>query len=101
MGTLGNFKKRRNSLKVFTPFYRKGCLGSSPPRVPLPKPPKINLKQDVVKNNEFDINKTNTNNWQKSILSHALIGEKKAFERLEFFIKNGLKIIKMEEIFHL
>ena len=38
-----------------------------------------------MKNNEFDINKT-TNNWQKSILSHALIGEKKVFERLEFLL---------------
>jgi len=69
-------------------------LASSPPRSPLTKPPKINFKQDVVKNNEFDIEKTNANNWQKSILSHALIGEKKAFERLEFFIKNGLKNYK-------
>ena len=72
-------------------------LISSPPRSPLPKPPKINFKQDC-ENNEFNIEKTNANNWQKSILSHALI-EKKAFERLQFFIKNGLKIIKMEEIF--
>ena len=87
-------KKDGTPYKVFTPFYRKGCLGSSPPRAPLPKPPKINFKQDVVKNNEFDIDKTNANNWQKSILSHALIGEKKAFERLEFFIKNGLKNYK-------
>ena len=29
--------------KVFTPFYRKGCLQQPPPREPLPKPKKINL----------------------------------------------------------
>ena len=32
------------------------------------------------------LNKTNTNNWQKSILSHALIGEKKHLKDLNFLL---------------
>jgi len=32
--------------KVFTPFYRKGCLGSVPPRKPLPAPEKTHYLKD-------------------------------------------------------
>ena len=53
-----------------------------------------NLKIAFKTFGKLNIEKTNANNWQKSILSHALIGEKKAFERLEFFIKDGLKNYK-------
>ena len=29
--------------RVFTPFFRRGCLGASPPRVPLPAPDQLDL----------------------------------------------------------
>ena len=80
--------------KVFTPFYKNGCLGKAHPRIPLPKPNKIQYARNVINNKEFNIAKRNKNNWQKNILSNALVGEKKALERLEFFIQNGLKDYK-------
>ncbi|MFL2802667.1 MAG: cryptochrome/photolyase family protein [Paracoccaceae bacterium] len=80
--------------KVFTPFYKNGCLGKTPPRIPLPKPNKIKYAVNVINNKEFNIVKRNKNNWQKKILSNALVGEKRASERLEFFIQNGLKDYK-------
>ena len=80
--------------KVFTPFYRKGCLGSTPPRAPLPEPKKIEFVRQVVKNSEFNLEKIIKNAWQKRILNDALVGEKKATCRLDFFIKNGLNDYK-------
>ena len=80
--------------KVFTPFYRKGCLGSAAPRTPLPKPKKIEYAKKVLNNFEFNIASNTTNTWQKKILNNALVGEKKATDRLDFFIKNGLNDYK-------
>ncbi len=80
--------------KVFTPFYKKGCLGSAPPRTPLPKPSKIKYANKVINNYEINIFNKNRKNWQKKILSSALIGEKKAMDKLDFFIQNGLNYYK-------
>lgn len=33
--------------KVFTPFYRNGCLGANPPRIPLNKPDNMMLIKDT------------------------------------------------------
>ena len=35
-------KKDQTPYKVFTPYYRRGCLGYMPPRKPLPTPKNIN-----------------------------------------------------------
>ena len=80
--------------KVFTPFYRRGCLGSAPPRVPLPSPKKIEYTKKVLNNYEFNIAYRTRHVWQKNILSNALVGEDKASNRLKFFIKNGLNDYK-------
>ena len=42
-------KADKSSYKVFTPFYRNGCLRASEPRKPLPKPQKLSL----LKNSNF------------------------------------------------
>ena len=34
--------------KVFTPFYRRGCLGSQPPRKPLPSPSLKNISKNKI-----------------------------------------------------
>ena len=56
--------------KVFTPFYRKGCLGNDEPRIPLPKPAGISY----VKNNN------STNIFCSTRLPHRLVLD--VFEKL-------------------
>ncbi|WP_257282744.1 deoxyribodipyrimidine photo-lyase [Endozoicomonas sp. SESOKO1] len=46
-------KKDRTPYRVFTPYYRKGCLVSEPPREPLPVPSKI---RGVATTSKSDIN---------------------------------------------
>jgi deoxyribodipyrimidine photo-lyase len=77
--------------RVFTPFFRKGCLGTMPaPRLPLPEP-----SLDLWKNDEG----TETNDalsllpdipWYESIEANWSPGEQGAYERLEIFINNGI-----------
>jgi deoxyribodipyrimidine photo-lyase len=41
-------KSDKTPYKVFTPFYRNGCLSAQAPRIPLEKPKKLNLIKDLV-----------------------------------------------------
>ena len=38
-------KNDQTPYKVFTPYYRRGCLGYTPPRRPLPRPKNINISE--------------------------------------------------------
>ncbi len=77
--------------KVFTPFYRKGCLKAEHPRYPLPKPRKANYKHD--KNKSLTVNQLDLLpkvKWDKKIVTNWKIGEKEAYKRLHEFIDEGL-----------
>lgn len=37
-------KKDGTPYKVFTPYYRRGCLGKAPPRMPVPAPQELNIE---------------------------------------------------------
>lgn len=77
--------------KVFTPFYRKGCLGGLEPRATLPKPEAISY----VKNSNFtDINDLKLLpkiEWNKKLEKYWDIGEDAAYKRFDDFLKHGLK----------
>lgn len=80
--------------KVFTPFYRKGCLGALEPRAVLSEPEAISY----VKNN----NLTNVNDlkllpkieWDKKLEQYWDIGEDAAYKKFDDFLKDGLKDYK-------
>ena len=81
--------------KVFTPFYRKGCLNSEEPRKPLPKVSTSNLIVDKVPSlNLEDLSLIPTFRWDIQMESHWNIGEIGAYERLTKFIDNGIKNYK-------
>ncbi len=77
--------------KVFTPFYRKGCLNAPPPRQPLPAPadlhclpaPKNALPVDGLK-------LLPAINWDAQLAPHWTIGEQGAQEQLDSFLNTGL-----------
>lgn len=77
--------------KVFTPFYRKGCLNAQPPRRPLHKPKKIHYFNDKIHSvNLSDLNLLPTPRWDKDVTDHWDISEQGAFDRLQDFIDEGL-----------
>ncbi|MEI8321165.1 MAG: deoxyribodipyrimidine photo-lyase [Alphaproteobacteria bacterium] len=83
--------KEKTPYKVFTPFYRKGCLQGPIPRKPLPSIPKVHFLKDhsnptVLEN----LNLLPKKDWYKSFGSFWEIGEKSAHKKLEHFLENGL-----------
>ena len=82
-------KADKSSYKVFTPFYRNGCLRASEPREPLPQPQKLSL----LKNSNFALSELNLlpdKKWYKRMESFWSVGEDSAQQRLQEFLDNGL-----------
>lgn len=74
--------------KVFTPYYRKGCLQKSPPRQPLPKP-----RLSIQSCDPFDLDTLNllpTIAWDEIMKTTWEIGEVAALKRLKHFVGDGL-----------
>jgi deoxyribodipyrimidine photo-lyase len=91
-------KKDGTHYKVFTPFYRKGCLQAAPPRNPL-YISKYNLTNHLIKDTDsLNINALNLLSlkfdWADTMISHWQVGEEAALERLENFIDNQINDYK-------
>jgi deoxyribodipyrimidine photo-lyase len=79
--------------RVFTPFYRRGCLGAPPPRTPLPIPPTLEcatLPHDTLQLSALEL-LPHAPRWDISMLSDWKVGEKAAQSRLSSFLEAGLK----------
>ena len=74
--------------KVFTPFYRRGCLAAPPPRMPLPAP-QLQLADPPV-SQCADLQLLTDEGWGEMLTPHWQIGETGAMARLQQFIANGL-----------
>ena len=77
--------------KVFTPFYRRGCLNAAAPRKPLGSPKEVSFLQDedtMLSVDALDLKPKF--NWDETLAPHWTIGEEGAHHRLEDFIHNGL-----------
>ena len=94
-------KEDKTPYKVFTPFYRKGCLNATKPRLPS-KAPKLKFP---LKDTFCGIKKLNSLNllegkaWESKITKHWKIGEKAALEQLSRFIEEGLNGYKDDRNF--
>ena len=81
--------------KVFTPFYRKGCLQSQEPRKPIPKPINANFFLDRDCSISLEKLELLSNiKWYKKLDSHWEIGEVGANKRLKYFLKEGIEHYK-------
>ena len=84
-------KKDGSAYKVFTPFYKRGCLSAESPRKPLPVVKNILLSPADIESNELDeLGLLPKNEWHRSVKTCWDISEKAASEQLEVFIQNGL-----------
>jgi deoxyribodipyrimidine photo-lyase len=81
--------------KVFTPYYRKGCLGNAPsPRVPL-EAPELMIFDGSPSGLELDELKLMPSiRWYDSIAAAWTPGETGALERLERFLDEGIRNYK-------
>lgn len=76
--------------KVFTPFYRKGCLNAPPPRKPLPAPQNIDYRHIEDKGRIDTINLLPTHPWHKKLENHWTPSEDGAQKTLHRFLEHGL-----------
>jgi deoxyribodipyrimidine photo-lyase len=85
-------KKDGGPYKVFTPFYKKGCLNAAPPRAPLPSPDELNLYADKIADatSLSDLELLPTRDWGDMIVEGWDISEKGARERWDRFVEEGL-----------
>ena len=82
--------------RVFTPYYRRGCLNANEPRRPLEKPRKIDYFE--VKNFKCltidQLNLLPKHAWKEKIIETWNIGEKAAKKRLDEFVESELNDYK-------
>ena len=81
--------------RVFTPFYRRGCLSATPPRQPLGPPASLDLWQADGKaltgaSDLGGLGLLPRHQWQDNIARHWTPGETSAQARLDDFVQNGL-----------
>ena len=91
-------KKDGTPYKVFTPYYRKGCLAASAPRYPLDKPAKLEFA-DIEQSDSIDIDALGfipKINWDKAMMQGWTPGEQGAKDRLQAFLDGPLFNYKEE-----
>ncbi len=82
--------------RVFTAFYRKGCLPKPTPRAPLAQPEKFEWASDDAVNNAIDSQSLESlkllpsKNWPGTMIEHWQVGEQAAIAKLESFITTDL-----------
>jgi deoxyribodipyrimidine photo-lyase len=88
--------------KVFTPFYRKGCLGFGEPDEAGNKPHDLTalakLNAQYIKSiDDLDLLPAKQQgDWDEDIANHWDISEKGAYERLDQFLEDGLDGYKIK-----
>lgn len=91
-------KNDNTPYKVFTPFYKNGCLKSDKPRKVIKKPILDNILKD--KNNKITINdlkllpSKKENGWEESIISEWNVGEASAYNKFKYFLGNKINEYK-------
>ncbi len=83
-------KKDGTPYKVFTPYYRKGCLQSTAPRPPYPCPQNPVWLRDKAAQCIDDVGLLPTTRWDKKLERHWQISEQSAHDYLQYFLSDGL-----------
>jgi len=88
-------KSNGTPYKVFTPFYRKGCLSASAPRAPLPAPARLATVKDAGSIGIEELRLLPSIRWDKSLDKNWIIGESAARKRLQSFLRHGITRYKV------
>ena len=76
--------------KVFTPFYKRGCLSASRPRIPQSEKI-VFFKHNFNSLNVSDLDLLENKKWEKKVLSHWNVGENISIDIMKSFYQNGVK----------
>jgi len=90
-----NLKDDGTPYKVFTPFYRKGCMNAPEPRNPLTKPKILDIEKRL--SGSLSINELKLIpkvRWDIDLTKSWTIGESGAKARLRNFLNTGIKNYK-------
>ena len=88
-------KSDQTPYKVFTPYYRKGCLQKTAPRKPLKKAENFKIFYD--ENNKIKLKNLPllpTIKWDQEMQNYWQIGEDFAYKKMQNFVKNNLQNYK-------
>ena len=84
--------------RVFTPFYRRGCLAATPPRKPLTAPTDIKYSPQIINSKNCTLSELELlpmHKWSHTILNEWRIGERGAAQSLTEFLENGISSYKI------
>ena len=85
-------KKDATPYKVFTPYYRRGCLSAVPPRKPLPVPAKLSVQTPLGDSlAQSDLQLLPTIAWDTAMAARWEISESAAQDRLDEFVMHELE----------
>jgi len=85
-------KKDATPYKVFTPYYRRGCLSAVPPRKPLPVPAKLSVQTPLGDSLALsDLQLLPTIAWDTAMAARWEISESAAQDRLDEFVMHELE----------
>ena len=88
-------KQDDTPFKVFTPFFRKGCLSAQAPREPQPLPENVDYCSDPEGNDNVDFLKLLPEvRWGRKFEPYWKVGESGSQRRFKRFIKDGLPFYK-------
>ena len=88
-------KQDGSPYKVFTPFFRRGCLSAKEPRLPLDAPVNFSINDSKLSGLAIDELKLLPNKkWEKKITKKWKVGENAAKLKVTDFIANGLRDYK-------
>lgn len=88
-------KKDDTPYKVFTPYFRNGCLNRDAPRYPLPAPPVLQTLSQAPKGDGLDqLGLLPNVEWYKSVALQWQPGEGGAGDRLAEFVTSHLEQYK-------
>jgi deoxyribodipyrimidine photo-lyase len=84
-------KKDGTHYKVFTPFYRKGCLQAPPPRLPLPTPSLDHLvTADTALGEVKDLGLLPSVSWDRDFYDVWRVGEAAAQQKMDEFVMSAI-----------
>ena len=84
-------KKDGTPYRVFTPFYKNGCLKAAPPRLPVPSPANQNMiPNESGANSVEELGLLPNIRWDQKLEPYWNIGESGAQDALQRFIERGL-----------
>ena len=84
-------KKDGTPYKVFTPYYRKGCLNAGPVRDPISAPAEMRFARgDFSDTSLDDLKLMPTIHWYESMAEEWNVGEQGAQQRLQTFLEERI-----------